>query len=315
MHKGMGAVATVLVQNGTLKIGDSLVFGQDFGKVKTMRDEYGKMLTEAGPATPVSITGLSGLPDAGQEFIVVKSEKEAREIAEVRSQGIKQTNMQLKKKATMDSLMQNAAQGKKVLNLILRADVQGSLEALKVAIMKIESTKAEPNIIFAGVGEISESDVQLAAVSKAVIIGFHTQIEGHADMIIKELGVQTRLHDIIYHAVDDVKLLLAGLLDKIAQETEKGKALVKAIFKSSQHGQIAGCQVIEGTVARNNQLRILRGKDIIWKGTMSSLKRVKEDVREVAKGQECGIVLGSFNDVQENDIIEAYEITYLTQSL
>ena len=316
MHKGMGAVATVLVQNGTLKLGDALVFGQNFGKVKTMRDEHGKMLTEATPATPISITGLSGLPEAGQEFIVVKNEKEAREIAEVRSQGLKASSLQMKKKISMDSLMQNASQaGKKVLNLILRADVQGSLEALKVAIMKIESTKAEPNVIFAGVGEISESDVQLAAVSKAVIVGFHTEIEGHADNIIKELGVQTRLHDIIYHAVDDVKLLLAGLLDKIAQETEKGKTFVKAVFKSSQHGLIAGCQVTEGTIARNNQLRLLRGKDVLWKGTMSSLKRVKEDVREVSKGQECGIVLNNFNDVREGDIIEAYEITYLTQDL
>lgn len=316
MHKGMGALATVLVQNGTLKLGDALVFGQNFGKVKTMRDEHGKMLTEAGPATPVSITGLSGLPEAGQEFIVVKSEKEAREIAEVRSEELKASSLQMKKKVSMDSLMLNASQeGKKVLNLILRADVQGSLEALKVAIMKIESTKAEPNIIFAGVGEISESDVQLAAVSKAVIIGFHTQIEGHADTIIKELGVQAKLHDIIYHAVDDVKLLLSGLLDKIAQETEKGKAFIKAVFKSSQYGLIAGCQVLEGTIARNNQLRLLRGKDVVWKGTMSSLKRVKEDVREVSKGQECGIVLNNFNDIREGDIIEAYEITYLTQDL
>lgn len=316
MHKGMGSVATVLVQNGTLRVGDSIVFSKDFGKIKTMKDENGKLLKEAGPATPVMITGLSGLPDAGQEFIVVKSEKEAKEIAAARSHDFKQTNLLQKKKLSMDSLMQNASTaGKKILNLILRADVQGSLEALKVAIMKIESDKAEPNIIFAGVGEISESDVQLAAVSKAVIFGFHTQIEGHAESIIKEHGVQTRLHDIIYHAVDDVKLLLSGLLDKIAQETEKGKAVVKAVFSSSHYGQIAGCQVTEGSIARNNQLRIVRGKDTIWKGTMASLKRVKEDVKEVAKGHECGIVLNNFNDVKEGDVIEAYEITYLTQSL
>jgi translation initiation factor IF-2 len=316
MHKGMGAVATVLVQNGTLRVGDAIVFSKDFGKIKTMKDENGKLLMEAGPATPVMITGLSGLPDAGQEFIVVKSEKEAKEIAAARSHDFKQTNLLQKKKISMDSLMQNASTaGKKILNLILRADVQGSLEALKVAIMKIESDKAEPNIIFAGVGEISESDVQLAAVSKAVIFGFHTQIEGHAESIIKEHGVQTRLHDIIYHAVDDVKLLLTGLLDKISQETEKGKAVVKAVFSSSHYGQIAGCQVSEGSIARNNQLRIVRGKDTIWKGTMASLKRVKEDVREVQKGHECGIVLNNFNDVKEGDVIEAYEITYLTQSL
>ena len=316
LHKGMGAVATILVQNGTLKPGDAIVFGQHFGRVKTMRDEHGNIVEQAGPSTPLSITGLSGLPAAGEEFIVVKNDKEAREIAEVRSQGLKQTSLLLKKKMSMDSLLQQASEtGKKILNIVLRADVQGSLEALKVALLKIESQKAELNILFTGVGEISESDVQLAAASKAVILGFHTQIESHADTLIKDLGIQVRLHDIIYHAIDDVKLLMAGLLDKIPQETEKGKALIKALFQSSHYGVIAGCQVIEGSIARSNMMRVVRGKDTIWKGNISSLKRVKEDVREVQKGLECGIVLANFQEMQENDILEAYEITYLTQEL
>lgn len=316
MHKGMGAVATLLVQNGTLKVGDALVFSEHFGKVKTMRDEFGRLLKEAPPSTPVSITGLSGLPEAGEEFIVVKSEKEAKEISEIRTQGIKQTNQLLKKKFSMDNLLQNASEaGKKILNVILRADMQGSLEALKVALMKIESQKAELNIIFTGIGEVSESDVQLAAASKAVILGFHTQIESHAENLVKELGIEVRLHDIIYHAIDDIKLLMAGLLDKIAVETEKGKAFIKAVFKSSQLGNICGCQVTEGTIARNNLVRVLRGKEVVWKGGISSLKRVKEDVREVTKGIECGILLNNFQDPKEGDIIEAYEITYLTQEL
>lgn len=316
MHKGMGSVATVLVQNGTLKIGDSLVFGEHFGKVKTMQDENGLALATAGPATPVSITGLSGLPNAGQEFIVVKNEKEAREISEARTLESRHTSFMTKKKVSMDHLLQQASEtGKKILNVILRADMQGSLEALKAALLKIESQKAEINVIFSGVGEISESDVQLAAASKALIIGFHTQIEGHAESLIKELGVQTKLHDIIYHAVDDVKAIMAGLLDKIAQETEKGKALVKAVFKSSVHGLIAGCQVTEGVIARNHHIRIIRGKDTVWKGTISSLKRVKEDVREVSKGLECGILINNFSDIRENDIIESYEVIYLTQEL
>jgi translation initiation factor IF-2 len=247
MHKGMGAVATVLVQNGTLKRGDSLVFSHHWGRVKTMHDEYGKELQTAGPSTPVEITGLSGLPEAGEEFIVVKSEKEAREIAAARQEGHRQSNLvlQQKKKVTMENLFQQASDssGKKVLNLVLRADVQGSLEALRVALMKIESQKADLNIIFAGVGEISESDVQLAAASKAVIVGFHTQVESHAEALLKQMGVQVRMHDIIYHAIDDVKGLMAGLLEKIAVETEKGKAIVKATFKSSHTGIIAGCQV------------------------------------------------------------------------
>lgn len=316
MHKGMGAVATVLVQNGTLNLGDALVFDQYWGRVKTMQNEYGKLLTTAGPSTPVEITGLSGLPEAGQEFIVVKNEREAREISEVRAQGLRQSNLLLKKKVTMENLFQQASDSsKKVLNLILKADVQGSLEALKVALMKIESQKAEINIILTGVGEVSESDVQLAAASKAAIIGFHTQIESHADAIVKQLGLQVRMHDIIYHAIDDVKSILAGLLDKIAIETEKGKAFVKATFKSSQHGVIAGCQVSEGTIHRNNQIRLMRDGVQIWKGGISSLKRVKEDVREVSKGLECGIVLNGFNDAKENDILEAFEITYITQEL
>lgn len=316
MHKGMGSVATILVQNGTLNLGDALVFGTHFGRVKTMRDEFGKLLETAGPSTPISITGLSGLPQAGEEFIVVKSEKEAKEIAEARAHDQRQTTITSRKKLTMDNLLQQASAGvKKVLNVVLRADVQGSLEALKTALLKIESTKVELNIVYAGVGEISESDVQLANASKAVIIGFHTAVEGHADQLVKELGVTVRLHDIIYHAIDDAKILMKNTLDKIPQETEKGKALVKAIFKSSQYGAIAGCQVTEGVITRSCSVRLRRGKDIVWKGGISSLKRVKEDVKEVQKGLECGIVLANYNDAQENDILEAFEITYLTQEL
>lgn len=316
MHKGKGSIATVLVQNGTLKIGDALVFGQLWGKVKTMHDEFNRELNSAGPSTPVEITGLSGLPEAGQEFIVVKNEKEAREIAEARMLGMRQINLLQTKKLSMENLFQQASEvSKKILNVVIRADVQGSLEALKSALMKIESQKAELNIIFAGVGEVSESDVQLAATSKAVIIGFHTQVESHADALMKQLGVQVKLHNIIYHAVDDVKLLMAALLDKIAVETDKGKAVVKATFKSSHLGTIAGCMATEGVIHRSNAIRLRRGKDVIWKGSISSLKRVKEDVREVAKGLECGIVLSGFTDYAEGDILEAYEITYITQEL
>lgn len=318
MHKGMGSVATVLVQNGTLRRGDAIVFGHLFGRVKTMHDEFNRELQEAGPSTPVEITGLSGMPEAGQEFIVVKSEKEAREIAEARSEGAKQSHllMQQKRKVSVENLFQQASTtGKKMFNLVLRADVQGSLEALKVALLKIESDKVDVNIIFAGVGEVSESDVQLAAASKAVIIGFHTQIESHAEPLVKQLGIQVRLHNIIYHAVDDAKVMMGGLLEKIAQETEKGKALVKATFKSSHAGVIAGCQVIEGTIHRSNNIRVRRGEEIVWKGNISSLKRVKEDVREVQKGLECGILLSNFSNIQENDILEAYEVTYITQEL
>ena len=212
--------------------------------------------------------------------------------------------------------MQQASEPmKKILNVILRADVQGSLEALKVGLQKIDSKKAEVSIIAAGVGEVSESDVQMALTSKAVIIGFHTQIESHADALVKQLGVKIKMHDIIYHAIDDVKLLLVDLLDKIAIETDRGKFQVKALFKSSQYGQIAGGIITEGVINRNHHIRIIRKGEIIAKSPIASLKQVKEDVREVQKGFECGIILSNFNTVEEGDIFEAYEVTYMTQEL
>lgn len=315
MHKGMGATTTLLIQNGTLHHGDALVFDEFWGRVKTLRDEHGVNLESAGPSTPIEITGLSGLPSAGQEFIVVPSEKEARIIAEARAQKI-QTQQQQRRPVSLENLMTTSADSaaKKILNVILRADVQGSLEALKVALMKIESDKVDLNIIFTGVGEISESDVQLAAASKAVIIGFHTQVESHAEPLIKQYGVKIKLHDIIYHAIDSARDMMEGTLDRLAKEVDRGAALVKATFKSSQHGVIAGCIVTDGTIARNNSVRIIRNGKKVWTGPIQSLKRVKDDVKEVAKGFECGILL-STNDILENDVIEAYEVTYIKQEL
>jgi translation initiation factor IF-2 len=317
MHKGLGAVATLLVQNGTLRMGDALVFGQHFARVKTMHDENGRELASAGPSTPVKITGLSGLPEAGSEFIVVKNEKEAKELSAGRTAGAKALSLQQAKKAGVESLLQQKASAaeKKVLNLILRADVQGSLEALRTSLFKIPSTRVDINVIASGVGEISESDIQLAAASKATIIGFHTRIESHAEPLIKQTKVAVKLHDIIYHAIDDVKELMLALLDKIAQETDTGTALVKATFKASQLGVIAGCQVTDGVIKRGGQVRVLRNNELVWKGPIASLKRQKEDVREVAKGYECGILLQNYNDVKEGDVLQAFEITYLEQQL
>jgi translation initiation factor IF-2 len=316
MHKGLGAVATVLVQNGTLRLGDALVFSQQFARVKTMHDEHGRELTEAGPSTPVKITGLSDLPEAGSEFIVVKSEKEAMEIAEKRGEGQRHALLHQAKRG-VETFLAEKANGikKKILNLILRADVQGSVEALKTSLLKISSNKIELNIISAGVGEISESDVQLASASKATVIGFHTQIESHAESLIKASKVIVKLHDIIYHAVDDVRAVMLSMLDKLAQESDIGAAEVKAIFKASQLGVIAGCQVIEGSIKRSSHIRQIRDKQVIWKGAIHSLKKVKDDVREISKGHECGIVLQNNNEVKVGDILQAFEITYLEQEL
>lgn len=315
VHKGMGAVTTILVQNGTLRKGDALVFEKDWGKVKTMKNEFGHNLTEAPPSTPVAITGLSDLPEAGQEFIVVPNEKEAKEIAEVRKAEFhaqKQT-----RKPSLETLLAHRAESidKKILTLILRADVQGSLEALKDALAKSPSDKVDLNIIFTGVGEISESDVQLGAASNAIIIGFHTQIESHANELAKQLGVSIHMHEIIYHAIDDVIALMTGTLDKLAQEEERGKAEVRATFKSSQHGVIVGCIVSEGTIHRNYHMRVKRNDEVIWTGKISSIRRVKDDVREVQKGVECGILLDGFNEAQEGDQLEAFEVIYVAQEL
>ena len=315
MHKGFGPSATVLVQNGSLKLGDAVVFSEHFGRIKTMHDENGLAVDVAGPSTAVLISGLSSLPDAGEEFVVVKNEKEARSIAEARLEGVKQHNLQQKKRLSIESFAEKTAASVKEARFIIKADVQGSLEALKTCLEAIRSTKITVNIVASSVGEISESDVQRASASSAIIIGFHTRIESHAEPLIKELGVKVYNFDIIYHAIEEVKKLLVDMLDKIPQEKELGAAEVRAIFKSSQLGLIAGCSVTEGSIFRNAKVRLVRGKEVIWKGGIASLKRVKEDVKEVKKGFECGIVLDGFKDLQENDIIQAYEIEYLTQEL
>lgn len=317
MHKGLGAVATLLIQNGTLHLNDALVFAQHWARVKTMQDETGGNLEIAGPATPVKITGLSGLPLAGSDFIVVKSEREARSLAEERSQGQKNISLLQKKNIAFENLLQQEASkgATKQLNLIIRADVQGSLEALKNSLNKISSTKASLLIISEAVGEITESDIQLASASHATILGFHTKIESHAESLIKQLKINVRLHDIIYHAVDDIREIMRGLLEKIPQETDKGEAIVKAVFKSSQLGSIAGCQVTDGVIRRTDHIRLIREGKMIWKGNIATLKRVKEDVREVSKGIECGILLQNYNEIQEGDLLQAFEITYLEQSL
>lgn len=316
MHKGFGAVATMLVQNGTLHVGDALVIGEHSARVKTMHDDHGNPLEEAGPSTPVKITGLSGIPIAGSEFIAVKDEREAKELAQKRQEGQK-LSLQQSKRKTLESLMQHKTEQlqKKVLPLILKADVQGSLEALRTSLLKIPSSKVELNFIAAGVGEISESDIELAAASKAAIVGFHTQVESHADSMIKHLKVKVITHDIIYHLVDELKALMLTQLDKLSQENDTGRAEVKAVFKASQLGNIAGCMVLDGNIKRGHHIRLIRNQEVIWKGPIASLKRVKEDVKEVSKGFECGILLQGYNDIQVGDILQAFEITYLEQQL
>lgn len=315
MHKGMGATATVLVQNGTLCKGDALVLGSHSGRVKTMQDENGREIEEAGPSCPVKITGLSGLPEAGQEFIVMKDEKEAKSVSQARLQE-DQGRLHTKKGLSIEHLLQKVeGSSKKILKLVLRADMQGSLEALKSALSNIESEKVQSEIIFSGAGEISESDIQLASASKAVIVGFHTQIESHAEALIKQQQVQVFIYDVIYHAVDKVKDLMSGMLDKLTEEQHMGCAEVRARFKVSRLGVIAGCFVEDGLIKRNHQMRVRRGDEIIWNGRIESIKREKDDVKEVKAGMECGILLNGFNDLEEGDRLESYEMREITQEL
>lgn len=316
MHKGFGAVATVLVQNGTLNLGDALVFNNLYARVKTMHDEHGRAVQIAGPATPVKITGLSGVPDAGCEFIVVSDEKEARKLSEERVSGAKREKLKRGRGELENFMMRHQElEIKEVVPLILRADVQGSVEAIKNSLLAIHTDKVELNFISEGVGEISESDVELAAASSATIIGFHTQVESHAEDLIKRSQVVIKRRDVIYQIIDDVKELMLASLDKVRHETEKGTAEVKQVFKSSHLGSIAGCIMTDGTIKRDYHAKLLRGGEVIFEGSISSLKRVKEDVKEVNKGIECGILLHKFNNYQEGDQIKGYEITFIQQEL
>ncbi len=317
LHKGLGLVATILVQNGTLHLGDAIVIDQIYGRVKTMHDETGKSIETAGPSSPVKITGLSGLPEAGCEFIKVENEKEARKLCEERASGEKRAQMRQTKIEGIESLLQRKSElsEKKVLNMILRADVQGSIEAIKASLFKIPNKKIELNIISSDVGEISESDIELAHASNAIIVGFHTKVESHAENLIKQTKVIVKQHEIIYHLIDDITEVMVSKLDKIREEHESGSAIVKQTFKVSNLGVIAGCQVVDGILKRNQKAKVFRKEECVWEGDFSSLKRVKEDVREVSKGLECGILLNHYNDLQEDDLIKSYEITYKTQEL
>lgn len=316
-HKGLGSVTTVLVQNGTLKLGDAIVLDEIYGRVKTMHDENRKSLTVATPSTPVKITGLSGIPMAGSEFIVVSSEKEARKLGVERAAGQKRALLKRVKPEGIETLIQRHSERaeKKTLNLIIRADVQGSLEALKNSLLNIDTDKVEINFIAHGVGEISESDVGLSVASNAPIIGFHTTIESHAEPLLRHFNVKMIKHDIIYHIINDVKQIMIDKLDKIREEHEVGTATVQTTFKVSNLGVIAGCIVNDGIIKKNQIAKLFRGEELLWEGDISSLKRVKDDAKEVKSGLECGILLKNYNDVQEGDLIKSYDVTYSIQEL
>ncbi len=315
MERGRGAVATVLVQKGTLKRGDHVVLGAVSGKVRAMVDHKGKPLKEAGPSTPVEIFGLSDLPQTGDVLTAVENEKNARTLAEHRAAQRRQEDMARQRRKTSDDLFAMArGEQKKVLNIVLKADVHGSLEALRQAIEAIEVPGAEVRILHAGVGAISESDVNLAVANDTLLIGFNVNVGPNARSSAAGQGVEPELFEIIYGVLDRVKALLTGMLEPEYELVRRGMAEVRAIFKISRIGTVAGCMVLEGPVGRGHSAKLLRDGKEIWKGKLSTLKRFKDDVREVGTGYECGIALEGMDDIRENDLIETYSLEEIVRT-
>ena len=311
-----GAVATVIVEAGTLRIGDCFVCGTEFGRVRAMRDDRDAQLDEAGPAIPVEILGLRGSPIAGEKFVVVPSENEAREIAETRMMRRRTRSAINKPHISLDNLADRMAEGEQLtLNLIVKGDVQGSVEAIRGSLLKIKSDKVILRILHAAVGAVSVSDVQLADASEAIILGFNVGVDPAARNLAEETGVDVRSYQIIYALLEDMEKAMLGLLTPEFSEKEEGRALVKATFKASKVGTVAGCIVEEGTVNVEHKARLLRQGTIIWRGKLKSLRRVKDDVKTVQAGVECGIGLENYNDVKEGDIIETYSLVQKAVSL
>lgn len=307
MEKGRGAVATVLVKRGTLKAGDSILAGQEFGRVRAMFDETGQPVNEAGPALPVVVLGLSGAPNAGDELLVVESERKAREVALYRQGKFRDTKLAKQGPAKFEDMMSQMGDGKTAtVQVVIKADVQGSAEALRDALTQLSTDEVAVKVVSSGVGGITESDVTLAMASNARIIGFNVRADSSARTMIKESGIDVRYYSIIYEAIDDVKQMLSGMLAPEVKEQIVGLAEVRDVFRSSKFGTVAGCIVVDGYVRRNNPIRVLRNNVVIFEGGLESLRRFKDDVNEVRAGTECGIGVKNYNDVRVGDQIECY---------
>lgn len=307
LDKGRGYVATVLVQTGNLKIGDVVLAGSHYGRVKAMTDHRGKKMKEAGPSTPVQLLGLDGAPQAGDKFVVMDSEREAREIASNRSQLQREQSLRTRKHITLDEIGRRLAIGTfKELNVIVKGDVDGSVEALSDSLLKLSTPEVQVSIINKGVGAISESDVLLASASDAIIIGFQVRPSVNARRLAEQEQIDVRLYSIIYDAINEVKDAMEGMLAPTLKEEITGNVEVREVFKISKVGTIAGCMVTDGTIQRNAKVRLVREGIVVHDGEILALKRFKDDVAEVRQGYECGISLRGYNDIQVGDVIEAY---------
>ena len=307
LDKGRGSVATLLVQDGTLKVGDPIVVGNTFGRVRAMVSDTGRRVKEAGPSMPVEITGLNDVPQAGDRFVVFQDERTARSVGESRATSALQVQRSEKTRVTLDNLFDQLKQGEmKELNLIVKADVQGAVEAMASSLLKIDVEGVNVKVIHTGAGAITESDISLAAASNAIVIGFNVRPDANAKRAADAEGVDIRLHRIIYKVIEEIEFAMKGLLDPEFEEKIIGQAEIRSTFKVSKVGTIAGSYVTEGKITRDSGVRVIRDGIVIFEGEMDTLKRFKDDAKEVAKGYECGITIKKFNDVQEGDIIEAY---------
>jgi len=313
VEAGRGPTATVIVQMGTVKVGEPFICGDYSGKVKSLIDDKGKPVKEAGPSTPVKVLGFTGLPNAGDEFLVMESEREAKTLSEERLETKRSEKLSVPQRATLETLLE-AADGKKTLRLVLKCDTQGSVEAIVAALKQIESKKVELDIIHAAVGPISESDILLASASNAVVIGFNIKVENMAVTAAKREGVQVKLYSIIYELLDQIKDAMAGLLEPEFRETVLGHAEVKQVFELSK-GIVAGCLVTDGRIARTARARVTRKRQPVYDGGISTLRRFQDDVKEVRSGLECGIKLGDFSEYHVGDIIECYQLEAMVQKL
>ncbi len=308
LDKGRGYVSTVLVQGGTLNIGDYVLAGTHSGKVKAMQDERGKEIVSAGPATPVSVLGLAGAPQAGDKFNVLLDEREAKQIASKRAQLMREQSVRTQRHITLDEIGRRIALGDfKELNIILKGDVDGSVEALTDSFQKLTTAEIQVNIIHKGVGAITESDVLLASASDAIIIGFNVRPMGNAKMIAEKEEIDIRMYSIIYDAINDLKDAMEGMLSPEIREEISGTAEIRETFKISKIGTIAGCMVTSGKIFRNSGIRLIRDGVVVYTGELTSLKRFKDDVKEVAKGYDCGLQIKNYNDIVEGDIVEAFQ--------
>ncbi len=315
IDKGRGPVATVLVQSGTLKKGDIILAGSAFGRVRAMLNETGRQIDEAGPSIPAEILGLTEVPHAGDEMIVLGDERKAREIALFRQGKFRDVRLAKQQAAKLENMFENMGEGAKVLSLIVKADVQGSQEAISAAMQKLSTDEVRVNVVHAAVGAITESDINLAIASKAVVIGFNVRADQSSRKLAESNGIDLRYYTIIYDAVDDVKNAMQGMLAPEKREQVLGLVEIRQVFKVSRLGNIAGCMVLEGIVRRGAQVRLLRDNVVIWAGELDTLKRFKDDAKEVKEGFECGLTLKNYDDIQEGDQLEVFEIQEIARTL